>query len=291
MNPYAWPRTRINALRYLPAAFPGKARLARVLLRSIRSQEDVTVESAAGERFLVPHLAEPVGFHLLIDGRYEPDTKDFILRRLAPGNVFIDAGANIGVLTISAARRVGEQGRVLAIEPSPHVFPYLERNIALNSLTNVVTTRLAISDSNRDNVPFYQAPVDHFGMGALAPQFHSQSCPVMTRTLDHLVELHKLDHVSVLKIDVEGHEAAVFRGAGKLLAQSPGPLVIFEFSDWAEERFPKSSAGDAQRFLSSLGYQLWRLDDYSRGRMPLKEPLTHGFAMIVGARSVDRECP
>jgi len=247
------------------------------------------VESAAGARFQVPHLAEPVAFDLLVDGCYEPDTEMLIWKHLEPGGTFIDVGANIGVLTISAARRVGGLGRVLAIEPSPSVFPYLERNIALNGLANVVTARVAVSDSNRDNVPFYQAPVDHFGMGALAPQFYSESCPVMTRTLDHLVESQQLDHVSVLKIDVEGHEAAVFRGARKLLARSPGPLVIFEFCDWAEARFPNASAGDAQRFLSRLGYRLWRLDDYSRGRPPLKDPLTKGAAMIVGMRSADRD--
>jgi FkbM family methyltransferase len=285
----AWPAMTIHALRQLPAQTPGKARLARALLGSIRSWEDVTVESLAGARFLVPHLAEPVGFHLLIDGQYEPDTEEFILSQLAPGDAFIDVGANIGVLTISAARRVGARGRVLAIEPSPSVFPYLVRNIALNGLTNVVAARVAVSDSIRDNVPFYPAPADHFGMGALTPQFHGESCPVMTRTLDHVVEVQKLDHVSVLKIDVEGHEAHVFRGAENLLARSPGLRVVFEFCDWAEERFPNSSAGDAQRFLSSLGYQLWRLEDYARGRMSLKEPLTHGSAMLVGARSVDRE--
>jgi FkbM family methyltransferase len=281
----AWPAMTIHALRRLPAETPGKARLARVLLRGIRSREDVTVKSAAGASFLVPHLAEPVGFHLLIDGRYEPDTEDLILRHLGPGDAFIDAGANIGVLTISAARRVGEGGMVLAIEPSPSVFPYLERNIAMNGLANVVTARVAVSDSNRDEVPFYAAPADHFGMGALTPQFHRGPCPVMTRTLDHLVEVQKLDHVSVLKIDVEGHEAAVLRGAEKLLARSPGLLVIFEFCDWAEGRFEDSSAGQAQRFLIDIGYQLWRLKDYGKKRKPLEAPLTQGSAMLVAQRS------
>jgi FkbM family methyltransferase len=220
-----------------------------------------------------------------VDGQYEPDTEDLILRHLTPGDVFIDVGANIGVLTISAARRLGGRGTVLAIEASPSVFSYLERNIALNALTNVVAISVAISESNREDVPFYPAPADHFGMGALIAQFHSEPCSVTTRTLDDLVAEQKVRDVSVLKVDVEGHEVAVFRGGEKLLGSSPGPLIVFEFCDWAEGRFPDCRPGDAQQFLIGLGYQLWRLEDYGKGRLPLKEPLTHGSAMLVGRRS------
>src|SRR6266699_2840922 len=121
VNPPHWPKWRIGALRRVPSGVPGKARLARDLLRRIRLSEDIVVESSTGARFLVPHLAEPVGFHLLVDGGYEAETKDFILRHLSADDIFIDAGANIGLFTVEAARKVGVHGRVLALEPSPNV--------------------------------------------------------------------------------------------------------------------------------------------------------------------------
>ena len=277
-----WPRLRIGALRRLPASLPGKARLARSLLHEIRSSEDVTVESLAGARFVVPHLAEPVGFHLLVDGRYEPETEDFISTHLSAGDVFVDAGANIGVFTVSAARKVGPRGRVLAVEPSPAVFPYLEQNIRLNHLENVLPLRLALSDGTHDRVPFYTAPASHFGMGALAPQFHTEPCSVVTKSLDEVVADNALPFVSVLKVDVEGHEFAVFRGARKLLERTPGPAIVFEFCDWAEMRF--GDPGQAQTFLMDLGYRIWPLRGYRNSNLPLEAPLSSGSAMLVAER-------
>jgi FkbM family methyltransferase len=280
-----WPRLRVGALRRVPAGIPGKARLARALLHELRSREDVTVESSTGARFVVPHLAEPVGFHLLVDGRYEAETDDFIARRLSAGDVFVDAGANIGVFTVSAARTVGARGRVLAVEPSPAVFPYLEQNIRLNQLENVLACRLALSDQAHDGVPFYAAPASHFGMGALAPQFDAEPCLVNTRPLDDVVADAGLPFVRVLKVDVEGHEIAVFRGARNLLERTPYPVIVFEFCDWAERRFAKP--GQAQDFLMYLGYRIWPLRDYRTGNGPLRAPLTSGSAMLVAERSCE----
>jgi FkbM family methyltransferase len=245
----------------------------------------VTVESLAGATFVVPHLAEPVGFHLLVDGQYEPETEDFILSRLSAGGVFVDAGANIGVFTVSAARQVGARGKVLAVEPSPAVFPYLVENIQLNHLQNVLPLRFALSDGTHDRVPFYAAPASHFGMGALAPQFHAEPCSVVTKPLDEVLADNALPFVSVLKVDVEGHELAVFRGARKLLETTPGPAIIFEFCDWAEMRFPHAQPGQAQEFLMRLGYRIWRLEGYGRGSRPLEAPLTSGSAILVAERA------
>jgi hypothetical protein len=100
VNPAAWPTATIGLLRHLPARTPGKARLARALLRSIRGTQGLIVESSAGARFVVPHLSEPIAFHLLVDGCYEPETAAAILACLSPGDVFVDVGANIGLLVV-----------------------------------------------------------------------------------------------------------------------------------------------------------------------------------------------
>jgi FkbM family methyltransferase len=283
LKPPAWPRRRIGALKRLSSRVPGKARLARAMLRRVEATEDVVVEGPDGARFFVPHLADPIGFHLLVDGQYERETAEFILGRLSPGDVFVDVGANIGVFTVPAASRVGPRGRVLAVEPSPPVFSYLRRNIRLNRLGNVLALAVAASDDNRAEVPFYAAPAEKFGMGALAPQFDQPPCTVSTRTLDALVADAGIDRVAVLKVDVEGHELGVFRGCRMLLERSSGPAVVFEFCDWAERRFP-GAPGEAQEFLSSLGYRIWRLRNRSRGAPPLPSPLRSGSAMLVALR-------
>jgi FkbM family methyltransferase len=283
-----WPRTTIGLLRRLPSQTPGKARLARTLLKAIRESREVLVHASTGAKFVVPHLSEPIAFHLLVDGCYEPETEARILSSLSSGDVFVDVGANVGLFTVGAGRAVGPSGRVLAFEPSPFVFPYLRRNVQLNDLPNVEVLELALSDCERDRAPFYPAPHDHFGMGALAPQFNGESCLVRTRTLDEILEEKKIRRVAVLKVDVEGHELAVLRGARRLLERSESPIVIFEFCDWAEGRFPNATVGQAQQFLLDIGYRLWRLEDFRRERCELTTPIKHGAVMLIAARSGDR---
>jgi FkbM family methyltransferase len=246
---------------------------------------EAVVEDANGFRFAVPNMAEPIAFHLLVNGVYEPDTQSFILQRLSTGDVFVDVGANIGLFTVGAASKVGKRGRVIAIEPSPRIFSYLEKNILTNMAINADALNVAASDQNRTEVPFYAAPSDHFGMGALAPQFHQEPCLVETRTLDSILTAYRIQHVAVLKVDVEGHEAGVFRGAKDLLQRTPAPVIIFEFCDWAEARFPGGYPGQAQQFLMNLGYRIHRLLPHARLGPWLAAPMTKGSAMLVAARA------
>jgi FkbM family methyltransferase len=187
---------------------------------------------------------------------------------------------------LPASERVGSTGRVIAIEPSPRVFPYLRRNVERNGLQNVTLKRCAVTDGNRGTVPFYEAPVEHFGMGSLAPQFQAVPADVPAQTLDSLLREEAVARTDVLKVDVEGFEASVFRGAQGLLAGPSPPLVLFEFCDWAEARMPGGRVGDAQRLLLDMGYTLYLAHDFVRGRRrALNRVMVEGYAMLVGERS------
>src|SRR5438128_1472097 len=94
-------------LRLLPVSMPGKARPARRMLRGIGSPAEILVETRTGERLLVPNLDEPIGFHLFIDGVYEPESFRLLHQYLQPGATFVDVGANIGTFAVRAARQVG----------------------------------------------------------------------------------------------------------------------------------------------------------------------------------------
>ena len=275
-----------EALRWLPPETPGKARLARCMLGSYLESQNAIIQGRDDIRYLTPSLREPVGFYLLIDGVYEVQAVDFVLERLKPGATFVDVGANIGVFALPAARRVGRSGRVIAIEPSPFVFPYLKRNIALNELSNVRSVQCAAHSRDGETIPFYEAPVEHFGMGSLGAQFHDSPVPVLCRTLDQILNEEQIEKVDVMKVDVEGFEAAVFEGAEELLAGDKAPLVLFEFCDWAENRLPGGSVGDAQRVLKRCGYQIWRLKDIVQGRSPLQNVVTTGFDILVASKGL-----
>lgn len=275
-----------DVLHLLPPGMRGKARLARFLLDSCLYEQNVQLHARDGCTFVVPSLRETIGFHLLIDGVYELDATEFLLSRLRVGSVFIDIGANIGVLTVPAARKVGPTGVVLAIEPSPSIFPYLKHNVTLNGLGNVRLSQCAAFDQDKYMIPFYEAPLESFGMGSLAAQFHDNPVTVPAQTLDHILEEHQIVRVDVLKVDVEGFESAVFRGAERLLTGDSPPLILFEFCDWAETRVPEFQVGDAQRVLRDYGYEIWPLSDFIKGRVPpLKDVLIKGFEMLIAVKT------
>jgi FkbM family methyltransferase len=274
-----------KALRWIPAETPGKARLARRLLGACLEEQNVRVDGRYGVKLVTPSLREPVGFFLLVDGVYEAEVLDFVFGRLTPGAVVVDVGANIGAFTLPVAKRVGASGRVIAIEASTMVFPYLQRNVILNGLDNVRPVQCAAFSADRQTVSFYEAPIDRFGKGSLGAQF--QACPVsvVTRTLDSLLVEHQVSRVDLIKLDIEGAEAAAFRGAEKLLTGDNPPVVVFEFCDWAEESVLNGQVGCAQRVLKDWGYRIWRLKDMARGKPPLADVLTRGFEMLVAERN------
>jgi FkbM family methyltransferase len=77
---------------------------------------------------------------------WEPCLTCWILEQLAPGDVFIDVGANIGYYSLLASKLVGEFGLVVAIEPSPTIFNSLKNNLALNRVGNIRLVNMAVSD-------------------------------------------------------------------------------------------------------------------------------------------------
>ena len=279
-------------LRWLPPGTPGKSRLARRLLGSSLAANDKSVIGRGGDEFIAPSLMEPVGFYLLIDGVYESELLSFMLGKLqrkagaeSAGAVFVDVGANIGSFTIPVAKSLGAEGRVIAIESSPTIYPYLKRNVELNGLSNIRLIQCAASDTDLQEVPFYEAPIESFGMGSLGAQFNGKPIPVITRTLDSILSERGVDRVDLIKVDVEGFEVGVFKGAEKLLNGPDAPLIAFEFCDWAEDRVPGGRRGNAQRALKDYGYRIWKLHDFLRGKQPLSDVLTAGFETLVAIKN------
>jgi FkbM family methyltransferase len=265
-------------VRWLP--FPGKERIVRTLLGRRRDAVDVDIRTCSRLTLRVPSLREPIAFHLYCNGIYEPETIDVILALLPRNGTFVDIGANIGAIALDIAIRRPD-ARIIAIEPSPAVLPYLTHNITHNRITNVHLEALAASDREGE-IDFYLPPSAHFGMASAAPQFGVEPVRVRAQTLDAILASIAVSNVSVIKIDAEGAELDVIRGAARLLSADDAPALIFEFVDWAEARLHRP--GDAQRELMRLGYDLTRLDGR---RAPIGTALETGGAMILAQKSPD----
>lgn len=260
--------------------FPGRMRLGRWLFQSSLVDTDVWVVDREGHRFHVPSLREPVGYHLFLDGSYEKNVIAFLKRAMRSGGVFVDIGANVGALTVPVSTG-SNADRVLALEASPSIFGYLTENISENRCVKAAARCIAVTERNSKRIPFYEAPVDHFGMGSRAPQFSAEPIYVEGRCLDDVLAEEGIPRVAAIKIDVEGYEAAVFQGAAELLQSSYAPLIVFEFCDWAETRTTEYQVGDAQRVLLDWGYSLRQLFTWGLEEKTLTEPMLTGYCTLV----------
>lgn len=198
---------------------------------------------------------------MFVTGRYEPNEFCLLQRILKPGMTFIDAGANVGLYSIFAARRVGSQGNVLAIEPSGREFESFQKNAELNALANVRLVRKALSDRAAE-VELSVAPLSKSGhntLGAFAydtPLDHRER--VQAERLDDLVRSEGLARVDVIKMDVEGGEMAALRGAVETL-QKFRPVVLVELSDRALKH-QGASSGEVLALLQQHGYRIFCFD-------------------------------
>jgi FkbM family methyltransferase len=153
--------------------------------------------------------------HTCIAGDYEPETQDVLLRHIPRGSTVYDVGANVGFLTLLAARIVGEQGRVVAFEPLRDAVQFLRRHLELNGLENVQVVEAAVSRSPG------RAAFQHGGdirRGRLAVD-GTGAVEVKVVGLDDFCASGHAPAPDFLKIDVEGGELDVLLGAERILTK------------------------------------------------------------------------
>jgi FkbM family methyltransferase len=208
---------------------------------------------------------------VFVTGRYEPNEFFLLQRILKPGMTFIDAGANMGLYSVFAARRVGPRGMVLAIEPSGRELAILEKNVKLNALSNVRTQRKALSD-RAAVVELSVAPLEKSGHNTLGAFAYDTALDhrerVQTEKLDDLVHSEGLSRVDVIKMDIEGAEMAALRGAEETLRQFK-PVLLLELSDRALQHQETNSL-EVLALLDQHGYRIFCFDPAVGSPVPLK---------------------
>ena len=211
-----------------------------------------------GDATIVLNPRDPVVSGALYFGVYEKAETAFIERTLRPGMTVLDVGANIGYYTAMAARRVGPTGRVIALEPDPESFKYLEQTIAANEVGNVVAFQCAAAD--REAKMTLHISEDNRGDNRLyEPDPKWPKVSVAARPADELLKEAGVETVDFIKIDVQGFEASVIAGLKTTLDQSESLTLIAEF--WPKGL--RDAGGDPKEFLQQLrahGLQLHELN-------------------------------
>ncbi|WP_315741870.1 MULTISPECIES: FkbM family methyltransferase [unclassified Bradyrhizobium] len=199
-------------------------------------------------------VSEIARFHIRsLKARFRDHKTEFaaIRHRLRPGDIVCDIGANKGSFTSWLSRWCGEQGRVVAFEPQRELAARLAAVCAAAGLRNVTVEAKAVdaSSGRRElHIPIGHAPGASLNPPALsADKFDKATVPVVA--LDDYFKPH--ERVALLKVDVEGGELDVFRGARRMLERDM-PALVFECE---ARHMVGRTIDDVFAYLAALGYR------------------------------------
>jgi FkbM family methyltransferase len=215
-------------------------------------------------------LSQVIERSVYLYGLHEYLTAKVFCILVRPGMTVADVGANFGQYTLLGAARAGSQGRVMAFEPNPKPRARLLNNVALNGFANVSVFECALSDRSGLAELHVPTTVDEWneGWGSLvAPEVPHTRLEVEMTTLDAIVDRVPGSGVDVIKVDVEGQEAAFLRGAAWTLS-SDRPAVIFEVNG-LDEAGPMITS-ESMDMLLALDYDL-----YGMRLHPKRGPFLH----------------
>jgi FkbM family methyltransferase len=189
-------------------------------------------------------------------GLYDPFETSRIRDFLRPGATFADVGANVGYYTWFAAAVVGPAGRVLAFEPGPYAYDSLQRVIRENGVGNVECWQVALSDrSGRGTLYVPQRAVGNYNPSLTPYLPDMEPIEVSIETLDALLERLDVRRIDLMKVDVEGHELCVFRGAERAIRERRIGAILCEFNEGYQEGAGWSCA-QLERWFAENGFAL-----------------------------------
>jgi FkbM family methyltransferase len=184
------------------------------------------------------------------------DHEEDILEQFSPriGDIVIDVGAAFGFYTILASKMVGQQGRVVAIEPQPDSYKMLNKNIKLNKLVNIVTLNYAVT-SKKTRLKLFSTYSIIEERAGKSPESYIE---VSADTLDNLLRSVGIVKVNWIKIDVEGAEYEVLKGAKEILSASKDISILVEVHG-------KDTYGPTTEFLRSNNFNIEFEKTYDNG--------------------------
>ena len=210
-----------------------------------------------------PHIsmlldpADYVPMTILETGEWEPGSWHVIEEHLTAGATFVDVGAHIGYYSLKAAKIVGPNGHVIAIEPNPGTLRTLRDNVQASGASVVMIQPVACSDAE-GALELFAAPRANTGESSLSLVNASQegaatSYHVRARPLDAIIQESGVSRVDYIKIDVEGAEFLVLKGAKNTLDRYH-PRLIIELVE-RQLKSMGTSSSEVTGFLRSHGYE------------------------------------
>ena len=249
---------RARAVAGLTRLFPlasgaGSLGNHRLLRRLSGDPSGIAVARLSGGERLHVRLDDYVGRAAFFAGDLDPKVTWLCRRVLRAGDLAIDAGANQGVITVRMASSVGPTGRVLAFEPNPPLVDLLRQSIAQAALSQVTLHPIALGEQEAELE--LTVPDDNSGKASLAgSHLRGRHVRVPVRRLDDVLR-DVPGPIRLLKLDVEGFEAPLLRGASRMLHDRPPAVIVFECNDHAAPIGQQA----VPRLLDEAGYAIYSL--------------------------------
>lgn len=227
-------------------------------------------------------LREGIDFSIWLLGAFEPETVRCYQQIVKAGDVVLDIGANIGAHTLLLAQAVGSEGKVYAFEPTDFAFTKLMNNRSLNpnlgSRIHCFQYMLVDEETAGNPTPgLYSswplkedADLHELHQGRLMTTAGAEA-----RTLDSVIFALELDRVDCIKLDIDGFECGMMRGAREVLTRWH-PVIIMELAPYALKE-QGASLGDLIGLLKQYGYSLF--------------DLTKGAPLVMDAVTLERQIP
>lgn len=262
--------------RHLPA-FRGKGRLARVLHRRLglppgEALREVTMRDGSRARWDLRDEAEALAYWL---GEADDDVRDRLLAMVPADAVVFDVGANIGWWTVPLARRLAAGGgRVVAFEPVPGNRARLEWALDANAVrAQVEVAPIALGDTAGELGMWLKSAETGAGSGtaALVTGAGASHLRVPVMRLDDWTAAHGLRRCDLMKLDIEGAELLMLRGAEAFI-RATRPLIFGEFEAYWLSTFGHRFA-DVVAWAEHMQYRIRKWDPQHRAFVPLPHPV------------------
>ena len=233
----------------------------------------------SGDQYVSPAMAT---------GDYESIETAFVRRQVREGMAVVDVGANLGWFTAHLALLVGPNGRVDAFEPRSDVMDLLTKTIAENRLANVTTHNFALAHQNSQGQVIWSVhDVNPGGTNLVSSDFATPDIiaqPVAVKTLDTCIP-HRVDFI---KIDVEGSELLVFKGAQRILSEDR-PVILVEINPSNLLRTSGISAMEFGLFVEKLDYRLYEIGSSGCCRRQIQTSELSAIETLVNVAMLPKE--
>lgn len=206
---------------------------------------------------------------------HEPEMTALFSRLIRSSDTVFDVGANLGLHTLTFAK-IARQ--VIAFEPNPALTPNLRKTVA--GLPNAQLVESCLSEQD-GTVEFHISDWDHM-LGSMANWTDQpvKSMTIPSRSIDSLITEGMVPQPDVLKVDVEGAELLVFRGADKLLSGPNAPrAIVFEELNTASRKLGISDGAPAD-YLKARGYSLFLIEKENLTPLPLERPFAANLVAL-----------